>query len=89
LRFGQDGGAPFANLRRERPGYYPIGDAYLEMIVAADARNSLAALLCAITVSDMNLLLSFTAWAFHGHHHVPFVRVVGQFEIRQDVITSL
>jgi hypothetical protein len=41
------------------------------MIVAVDARNPLAAL-CAISGSDVNLLLGLTAWAFHNHDRVLF-----------------
>ena len=41
MRFGQDGGAPFANLRREWSAHNLIGDCYLEMIVALNARNCL------------------------------------------------
>lgn len=44
LRFGLDGDAPFANLRREWPSKDSIGDGYLEITVAIDAGNSLVAL---------------------------------------------
>ena len=44
------------------------------MSVAPDAWNRLVAHLCESgTGSNMNLLLSFTAWAFHRHHNIVLV----------------
>jgi hypothetical protein len=49
-------------LDRERPAYNPIGNSYLEMVVARDASNPLAAHLCESGTGDnMNLLLGLTA----------------------------
>jgi hypothetical protein len=67
-------GPPFAKLRRKRPANNPIGDRYLEMSVAPDASNRLVAHLCESgTGSNVNLLLSFTARAFHRHHNIVLV----------------
>ncbi len=63
-----------ARLRRERAAYNPVRDRYLEMIVAVDALNRLVPHLCAVSASgNMNLLLGFTALAFHRHHDIPLV----------------
>ena len=67
-------GPLLAALRRKRPANNPIGDRYLEMSVAPDASNRLIAHLWESgTGSNMNLLLSFTAWAFHCHHDIALV----------------
>src|SRR5712692_3391344 len=67
-------GPPFAKLRRKWPANNPIGDRCLEMSVTPDASNRLVAHLCESgTGSNMNLLLSFTAWAFHRHHDIGLV----------------
>ena len=42
------------------------------MIVAPDALNRLVANL-SDSSSNMNLLLSFTGWAFHRHHDIRLV----------------
>lgn len=48
-----------ANLRRGGPAYNPIGNYYLEMIIAPDALNRLVAHLCESSMGgNMNLLLS-------------------------------
>ncbi len=52
---------------RKRPTDNFIGDRYLETIVAIDTRNPLATDLSEFPAcSDMNLLLSPTARAFHS-----------------------
>ena len=58
-----------ARLHWEWTAYNPIRDRYLEMIVAVDALNRLVPHLCAVSAGgNMNLLLGFTALAFHRHH---------------------
>lgn len=74
MRFGQDGDAPFANLRWEWSTNNLIGNRYFQWIFALDAWNRLAAHLCTATTGrDMNLLLSFTAWAFQRRNNVPLI----------------
>lgn len=57
-------------LRRKRAANDLVWNHHLETIVALDAGNPVAALLCAITGSDVNLLLSFTSGAFYRHDDV-------------------
>ena len=61
-------------LRREWPAYNPIGNCYLEMIVAHDALNRLVAHLCeSSTGGNMNLLFGLTVLAFHRHNDIELV----------------
>ena len=80
MRVGQ-GGAPhndinygtlIPKLRREWPADDPIRDTYVEMKVAPDTLNRLFAHLAeSRTGNNINLLLSFAAWAFYRHHIIP------------------
>jgi len=70
----RDSGWRGHRLRREWPVYDPIGDVYLEMIVAPDALNHLVAHLCeSSTGGDMNPLLGLTMLAFHRHNDIGLV----------------
>jgi hypothetical protein len=61
-------------LRREWPAYNPIGNCYLEMVVAPDALNPLVAHLCESSMGgNMNLLLGLTELAFHRHDDIGLV----------------
>jgi hypothetical protein len=61
-------------LRREWSAYNPIGNCYLELIVAHDALNRLVAHLCeSSTGGNMNLLFGLTVLAFHRHNDIELV----------------
>lgn len=61
-------------LRREWPANDFIRNQYVEMIVAFEARDRLVAHLGDSSASvNVNLLLSFAAWALHSHDNVSFV----------------
>ena len=67
------------------PDNNPKRDRYLEMIVAVDAWNRLVPHLCAFSAGgNMNLLLGFTALAFHRHHDIVLVghRLVTEAALR-------
>jgi hypothetical protein len=64
-----------AGLCRERPANKLIGDLYFETMVAVDTGNLLVALVRDLSPGgNMNLLFGFTAYAFHGHYKVRFIR---------------
>jgi hypothetical protein len=74
LRFGQDGGAPFAKLGWEWPTNNLIGGRYPKTMVAICASNHLVRHPSESSAdSNSDFLLNFTSWAFHRDHGITIV----------------
>ena len=64
----------YSALSRKWTAYNLIGDRCLEIIVALEALNRLVAHQCGSGAGiNMNLLLSFTTWAFQRNHNIALV----------------